>query len=256
MLEQVQQSINQELQKKKMRCSSANYVHDFSVVAEYDPSFPDLDGHPQSDSLLHEIDENLVRGDYSDNDAEMDDDDPHTVNVGWVTNRSEGSASPTHHSKKTKRRTNPEKAQKQQATQEAAAAKKEEKRLEAKAKRDESIFHRRVLEANNGRNGAGSETEDDPANASTTTTRTRRVSSGISASWTGFYGVNLALNQAQLTNTELITGCADMVLGGVNSSSSSSRDITITENQTEADYSVVLSYRKQSGAVCDRVLKQ
>jgi hypothetical protein len=246
MLDQIQGSICEEIKNKKKR-SLSHHIVDNSIVAEYDPHFPDLDGHPHNDSLLHEIEERLVRVD-SDEDAEMDDEDPHTVNVGWGRQRSDSPSSvATHNNKKSSRAVDPAKAQKQQAVREAAAAKKEEKRQEAKARRNEAIFQRRVLEVNNGRNSTASETDEDQNGP----TRKRRVTSGISSSWTGFYGVNLALNQAQLTNSDIIIGCADHVLG----TAEPSRDNTMSV-QSDSDYSVVLSYRKQSGAVCDKVLKQ
>ncbi len=250
MLQQVQGEICEELKTKKRGLS--RHMFDNSEVAEYDPTFPDLDGHPHNDSLLHEIDERLVNIDDSDDeDAEFEDQDPHTVNVGYDRKRSDSPTSSTAsrpRGKKTERSLDPAKAQRQQAIQDAAAAKKEEKRLEAKNKRQEAVFQRRVLEANNNRrNDQKSETDEDQNN---TSTRKRRATSGISASWTGFYGVNLALNQAQLRNSALIKGCADQILGDA----TSSRDNALSSG--EVDYSVVLSYRKQSGAVCDRVLKQ
>jgi hypothetical protein len=256
MLEQVHSSVTQEM-KQKARGRANHHMMDHSTVAEYDSSFPDLDGHPTNESLLHEIDESLVHADFSDNDAEFEDENDNT-NVAWKrhpTNSEEVKRACLDKKRRKSRHADPEKVKQRQMSDAAADAKREAKQVEAKLRRDNVVFQRRVLEANNGK------TKEVSANETGTShTRKRRVTSGISASWTGFYGVNLALNQAQLSNSDLIKGCVDLVLGNASSSSSSalssSSSSSSSSNITDADMNVVRSYRKQSGEVCDRVLKE
>ncbi len=238
MLQELEADIMDDQHKKKDKRKKSIHLLDNSVVAEFDSNFPDLDGHPQEDSLLHEIDEEVIRPEYfSDNDAELSDED-HISNVTSKTVK--------------KRNVHPDKLLARVAADKIASEKRAEKLMDAKLKRQQAVFQRRVLESNNvGRdldgvvvNDAGGEDADDKI------PRKRRVTSGLAGSFKSYYGLNMAINQtSHSSNSELITGCADALLGSPNAMSQSSTSDNV-------DKSVIRSYRKQSGEVCDKVLKQ
>lgn len=257
MLGQLHVSVIDNLQKRRS-ASVHNIAADPRHTVEIDPSFPDLDGHPADNSLLHEIDESLVRPNYSDNDAEFEDEDHRNDAHGdRKRSRSPSDVLRTETKKRSKRAADPAKLLHKRELEAAAEEKKEEKKRDAKERRDESIFQRRVLELNNSQKSTiiavDGETSENQSSG-----RKRRVTSGISGSYEAFYGVNLAINQAQLTDSDIIMGCTDIVLGteSASSSSSSSFSGSSSDQSRDTDYEVVTSYRKKSSEVCDRVLKQ
>jgi hypothetical protein len=242
------------LPKPSRKSSSRSANNDDSTLADYDPTFPELDGHPQAHSMLHDIDEDLIRPEYnnSDSDAEMENEE-HTSNVGASKHRSSSSPgnSPDGKKKRAKRTTDPEKVKRREATALTAETKRLAKLSDAKMRRDQAVFQRRVLEVNNGRPTIDEPCNDDP----TIKPRKRRVTSGLSESWNGFYGRDMAINQqTQPFDLELIRGCADVVLG--KSLHPHEDELQNNNDNDDAEYAAVLSYRQKSGAICDRVLKQ
>jgi hypothetical protein len=233
--------------QKPIHKSAVRNHLDFSSVAEFDPSFPDLDGHPLEDSLLHDIDEDLIRPQFnlSESDAEMEEEEHTSNNLGRRATTTSPGGSKTGR-KRAKRAVDPEKIRKQAVAALATEIRREEKIKDAKVKRDHVVFQRRVLEANNGRNSVATVGPDDQEGDQKS--RKRRVTSGLSEAWSEFYGRDIAINQrSQTVHRELILGCADAVLGSTS---------TVAQNEDDPDYAAVLSYRTKAGAVCDRVLKQ
>jgi hypothetical protein len=251
LLQQLEGQANSPVHKNRKTNKTAkkvtvNKTLDFNTVGEFDPSFPELDGHPLENSLLHDIDETLVRplfNNNSDSEAEMEMEyENHRSNVVASSScDSRGSGR-----KRSKRAADPEKLKRRADVALAAEMRRNKKLAEAKVKRDQAVFQRRVLEANNGRSAAATGTPDDKVDGKL---RKRRVTSGLSEAWSGFYGRDMVINQqyTQPLNRELIIGCADIVLGNAPPHINADED---------PDYAAVLSYRQQSGAVCDRVLKQ
>eukprot|EP01034_Spumella_vulgaris_P024139 gene24139-30451_t len=222
--------------KKRKRLSTSSGARG-DEAHEHDPNFPDLDGHPREDSLLHDVDEALtyIRRTASDEDEEWDNESQNERdNVAWATISKRLSPNKASGKKRTRARkdADPAKVAAKLAEIEAVRSKRVEKELEMKKGRDEQVFQRRVLEANS----RSSVVDGD---------RKRRVTSGLGASFEGFYGDNLAINKCSRTDCDLISGCANMILG----------DETGEANNSAEDNVLIDSFRKSSGAAADAVLK-
>jgi hypothetical protein len=217
---------------------------DDTVGGETPNFLTNLNGHPQENSLLHDIDESLthVRKDYSSNEEELGYESHDKENAAFKVRGT--STSPLLNKSKRKRSKkieDPVKTAEKLAAAEATAAKREERELAIKKSRHEQVFQRRVLEANVG---------NVVTSAGEGSSRKRRMTSGLSQGWENFYGDNLAINlQCTRTDRTLINGCAASLLGDVNNSINDS-------NSLDGDFSVVSSYRAQSGLAADIVLKE